>query len=80
MSRLNDIVRERYATGAHGRAHIAMACTTFDALPRPDRPADPWQQLADLLAIPVVLDNTLPAGTWQLVDTDTGTVLEKGSE
>jgi hypothetical protein len=83
FAKITEIVKERYETGAYGRAHFRMAPDFWEAarsvLPKPARSRQPWEPNLDaLLAIPVVLDESLGPDEWRLVDTVTDEVLARG--
>jgi len=94
-SRLTQIARENHETGVHGQRYLAMTTATFDALIKrwpgdsgqrlADQSGLPYVgtvfggSLVDLNAILVVADDSLPVGTWRLVDTATGDMIEQGT-
>lgn len=73
LARLTAIVRTRYETGAYGDNVFRMATTTLDSLrarfPRAAKPTfgpGAGALLGGLLDIPVLIDEDVPDGTWQL--------------
>jgi hypothetical protein len=86
LTEINEIVKRRYETGAYGNAHFKMPRSLWDDLRASMPPAEPepdWRRaignpLGDFLSIPIVVDDTLPSGTWRLVDSSTGEVLHEG--
>lgn len=86
MTSLTDIARHRYQTGEYGNAHIQM-CTqdwhnTRTARPAPTPPpawSPEYDPMAQLLSIPIVLDESVPAGRWRLVDNSTRDVITEGT-
>lgn len=77
---LTGLIKRHYETGCYGHTHLRMRREDFDAYPRPPQPEfSVSPPLAGLMAIPVVVDVTLPAGAWQLVDNSTRQVLRTGS-
>ncbi len=66
------VVRERYDTGDHGDAHLRLHPDTIEQIRResPPRPKHyPWTPaaaMAALTGIPMVPDESVPPGQWQL--------------
>lgn len=80
MTTIKEIVKRRYESGAYGNAHFRMRREDFDVLPRePIRREFRPDPVGDLLSIPVVTDERLPAGQWRLIDNTTEDVLFMGS-
>lgn len=80
---MTDIVRRRFETGEFGRAHFTVTPAMREHLltlaPDPKPFAIPGTiGLTELLGIPLVVDESLPDGTWQLRDNSTGEVLFVG--
>ena len=74
---LDALVREAWATGEHGDAHLRIHPDTVEALKawRRPRPVPAWRQehaLANLTAIPIVDDDSVPVGMWRLVENADG--------
>lgn len=86
LTGMTEIVRHRFETGEYGNAHFKMPRSLWDemcAAAPPMAPEPAWRRalsspLGDLLAIPVVVDDTLPPGTWRLVDSSTREILYEG--
>lgn len=82
FAEITAIVKERYETGAYGTAHFKMPRLLFDAVRAagpPPAPRVPWApNLDSLLAIPIVIDESLGPDEWRLVDTLTKEVLASG--
>lgn len=78
---IRAIVEKRWETGAFGTAHFLMPRDLLDQMPRPEPDATPRlpDPFGDLLSIPIVVDDSLPAGAWRLVDTITKETLFTGS-
>jgi hypothetical protein len=83
---LDDIVRQRYETGAYGNAHIRMHRAGWEhalaTWPKPGPPPPIWSPehaLTQLLSVPIVLDDSMPLGQWQLVDNTTDDVITEGT-
>lgn len=79
MTTIKDIVKRRYESGAYGNAHFRMRPEDFDAILRTIRREFRPDPVTDLLSIPVVTDERLPAGQWRLIDNTTEDVLFMGS-
>lgn len=86
MADLQTIVRQRYETGAYGNAHLRMHRTDWDharATWPPTGPQPPiWSPehaMKQLLSIPILLDDSMPVGHWQLVDNTTRDVVTEGT-
>lgn len=80
---ITEIVRRRYTTGEYGGTHFRMPSALWAELRETVPPPGPeplfgGPRLDQLLAIPIVVDDELPAGTWRLVDTATKAVLFEG--
>lgn len=72
LAEITAIVRERYETGAYGDCHLRVADDVLDAVRAlTTHEAEPKWRMPDgmgqMLGIPLVRDDTLPAGGWQLV-------------
>lgn len=81
LADLIDIVRERHETGAYGNCHLQVHPTVLERMKAATAPpertpepawasggwADAWKRL---LAIPIVIDDTLPGGAWKLIAVD----------
>jgi hypothetical protein len=87
FEQITAIVKHRWETGDYGHAHFRVttgvnATMRAQVPPSASRPGDAWSpplgQLSDLMAIPVVIDDTLEAGQWKLVDNSTSEVLRVG--
>lgn len=69
LAELSAIARERYETGAYGDCHLRVASDVLDLM-RELTPREPdWRggAVGSLMAIPIVVDDALPAGVWRLV-------------
>lgn len=74
FARLNEIIRDHHYTGAyagcilrvHPDVHTAIVATSTPSTPAPSwsPPRDPMKAL---FGIPIVIDNTLLAGSWRLM-------------
>jgi hypothetical protein len=88
LDEITAIVKRRYETGEYGDAHFRAPCALFDLwreqVPTPPPgtyapPRLPGYSLGDLMGIPVVVDDELPAGVaWRLVDSS-GVVIREGA-
>jgi hypothetical protein len=81
--KLKDILKKRHDNGAYGNSFLSMDKTTYDSyikihstVPRLGFLTHP---LAILFGIPVVVDDTIREGYWQLRDTHTKRVLHEGA-
>ena len=83
---MTAIVKRRYETGEYGNAHFKVSPDVLSKMrehapaPQPG-PLRGWlggDLLGVLLAIPVVVDEELPAGTWRLVENGTGRIIHGG--
>ncbi len=81
MSDLTEIVKQHYETGCYGAAHLRMQLPSFDEIKRAYRPPapSPFDGLQQLMSIPIVVDEDVPAGEWRLVDNSTGETLATGA-
>lgn len=83
MNELTELLRERHETWAHGHAVLRMSRASLDDFfaSRPPAPTPrPWEpQTAWLTGIPVVVDDSVPAGRWRLNTPGTDDVLREGS-
>jgi hypothetical protein len=81
---IHAIVKSRWETGAYGDVHFVMPEATWTSMPRPepDPSAMPTFGLPDpmraLLSIPIVRDDSMPAGSWKLVTNSTKDVRHEG--
>lgn len=79
---IKAIVKHRYETGAYGNAHFRMPSALWAEMREsaPPRPAPLFggPALDQLLAIPILVDEDLPARAWQLVDNTSKDVLFEG--
>jgi hypothetical protein len=84
LTRITEIVRERYESGTYGNAHFKVARSVVDEMrqhvptPKPGTygvPLFPGYSIGDLTGIPVLVDDALPTDQWQLIDNSTGVVL-----
>ena len=81
---MTDIVRHRFETGQFGSAHFTITPAMRERLLKPEPDPKPYAipgtiGLTELLGIPLVIDESLPDGVWQLRD-NTGEVLYEGAE
>lgn len=83
MSRLDDILRERYETGSHGDVFITISRETWKAIPKKKRDVvndlSDIDKLSNLLGIPVVINEDLKLNEWNLVNIKTKEVIETGT-
>jgi hypothetical protein len=83
VTNLDDLVRERYETGAHGGTHLVVAPDVVESMPRKPRPPV-WAPhhaeavIDGLLGIPILVDQDMGPGAWRLVDTATKKTLRWG--
>lgn len=77
FSEINAIVKRRYETGEYGSAHFRVGRWVLDEMrqhvPTPAPGTYPHSRLpgysiGDLMGIPVLVDETMELGWWQLVD------------
>lgn len=83
IEKLTEIARTRYETGAYGATHFALAPDLrehlFATYPASERaPWDPLAGVGRLMEIPVVVDETLSTGAWELRANDDHRVLLSG--
>jgi hypothetical protein len=83
--RINEIVKTRYETGAYGDAAFRLSQATFDRLkslaPPPETSVypSPARPFGSLLDIPILIDESLPAGVWQLRDFNGEVLYDSGA-
>lgn len=80
---LTDLCKERAETGKYGSARFVMNQLTIDQMiakyAKPVTvPSWEWS-VNDIVGIPMVVDDSLPDGTWRLVDSVTHEVLYEGT-
>lgn len=83
---LTELTKRRYETGDYGGTHLRMRRADVEWMksPAPVVPPPAWMPtvpdpFSQLMAIPVVFDDDVPAGTWRLVDNTTGALVEDGT-
>lgn len=83
LAELTEIVKLRYETGAYGNTHLRIAPDVMvemrkHAAPQPMPDTLPNGVLGDLMAIPIRIDEGMPADEWRLVDNSTGEDIRMG--
>ncbi len=80
---ITDILRRRSRRSRTGGAHFKVGRHVLDVMRRQPAPPPPplfgAPQLGNLLGIPIVVDETLPDGAWELVENSTREVLHAGT-
>lgn len=80
MSALSEIARKRYETGAYSNSHLRMTRAALAALCEqiPPPPTFGLNPLGQLMSIPIRIDESVPAGEWQLADNALDAVIRTG--